>query len=402
MNGSLALPRPTFSLLANPRARRGGGIRSEAFRGGLPAIDSALHEIRSWPDYHPTPLHDLTGLAQHVQLGQLRLKDEGHRFGVGSFKPMGGGYAVSRILAREVMQVAGAARTGPRELLAGEFADIVSRVTVACATDGNHGRAVAWAARTFGCRAVVYLASHVSESREETIRSFGADVVRTSGNHDDAVRQVAADAGAAGWFVVSQTASATSPEIAHDIFLGYGALFHEMVNQLPHGVTPSHVFVQCGVGGLAASCMAYAELRWGGDRPVIVVVEAENAACAFRSVAAGEPVAIEGDLATLMGGLAAGEISPHVWPTLDAGADYCMTIPDEAAIDTMRCLAAMNPPIAIGEAGVASLAAALTAAQAPHARELMGLTGQSRVLTIGTEGATDPGAYAEIVGLSCP
>ncbi len=381
MGGSLALPQPTFSLLANPRARRGHGACSDAFRAGLPAVVAALDEIRSWPGYDPTPLHDLGGVAPHVALGRLFLKDEGHRFGVGSFKPMGGGYAVSRILAREGMR-----ETGGEPL------------TVACATDGNHGRAVAWAARTFGCRAVVYLASHVSTAREDTIRSFGADVVRTAGNHDDAVRQVAADATAAGWFVVSQTASATVPQIAFDIFVGYGALCHEMALQLPDGEPPSHLFVQCGVGGLAASCMAYTELRWGSDRPVIVVVEAETAACVFRSVEAGEPVAIGGDLATLMGGLAAGEVSPYAWPTLDAGADFCMTIPDEAAVATMRCLAGLDPPITIGEAGVASLAAVLAVARDGDAREQLGLTEESRVLTIGTEGATDPAAYAGIVG----
>lgn len=388
--------RASFSLIPNPRAKRGAGVFSRSFVGGLAVTNEALADIRLWPGYSPTPLHSLDGLAHAIGVLDLRYKDEGHRFGIESFKPLGGGYAVVRILARAVMKRTGAASVSSEQLLAGGHRDMLAATTVACATDGNHGRAVAWAARTFGCRAVVYLASHVSRLREEAIRSFGAEVVRTTGNHDDAVRQGAGDASREGWSFVSQMATATDSRIPSDILVGYSALFAELMEQWEEGA-PTHVFVQCGVGGLAAAAAAYGELRWGRDRPALVVVEAENAASVYESIKAGRRESVTGSLDTVMGGLAAGEVSEVAWPLLEAGADFCMTIPDRAAIDAMRLLARNAPPIVVGEAGVAGLAAVLAVAQDEGARKQLGLDQESRILTIGTEGATDPEVYQELL-----
>ena len=199
----------------------------------------------------------------------------------------------------------------------------------------------------------------------------------------------------AGLFV-SQMATATDSRIPSDILVGYSALFAELMEQWEAGA-PTHVFVQCGVGGLAAAAAAYGELRWGRDRPTLVVVEAENAASVFESIKAGQRESVTGSLDTVMGGLAAGEVSEVAWPLLEAGADFCMTIPDRAAIDTMRLLARNAPPIVVGEAGVAGLAAVLAVAQDQGAQMQLGLDRESRILTIGTEGATDPEVYQELV-----
>jgi len=210
------------------------------------------------------------------------------------------------------------------------------------------------------------------------------------------VRQAAGEARVRGWDFVSQMATATDPQIPNDILIGYSALFAEARDQLRD--PPTHVFVQCGVGGLAAAGAAYHELVWGSERPVLIVVEAENAAGVYESIAAGERISVTGPLETLMGGLAAGEVSEAAWPLLERGADFCVTIPDQAAVDTMRLLATRHPPIVGGEAGVAGLAAALAVCRDDDARRQLGLDAGSSILTIGTEGATDPEAYEKLVG----
>ena len=396
----MKLPAATYSVIANPRAARGTGVSSAPFADGLAATQGALDDIRGWPGYAPTPLCDLPDLADAIHVDCLRYKDEGQRFGIKSFKPFGGGYAVARILAGQVMRETGAVSVSSADLLGGQYDALLKLLTVACATDGNHGRAVAWMARTFGCQAVVYLASHVSRLREDAIRELGAEVVRTEGNHDAAVRQAAEDSAREGWAFVTQMATATDSQIPVDILTGYSALFAECGEQWGDDDVPTHLFVQCGVGGLAAAGAAYAELQWGRERPTVVVVEAENAASVCASVAAGSPQSITGSLDTVMGGLAAGEVSEAAWPILDAGVDFCVTIPDEAAIDTMRLLAENDPSVEGGEAGVAGLAAVLAVAQADEARGLLGLEDASRVLTIGTEGATDPELYEQLVGIA--
>ncbi len=386
-----------FSLLVNQSAERGEGASGDLLTGGLVATTAALDDISSWPGYQPTPLRGLKAVAQSMGVARVWYKDEGQRFGVMSFKPLGAGYCVSQIVIREMMLETGVPVTS-KDLLSGTLRDRSSRITVVCATDGNHGRAVAWAAGKFGCRAVVYLASHVSPGRERAIASYGVEVIRTSGNHDEAVRQAAKEASHEGWHLVSETANASTRVIAHDILVGYSTLLHEATNQWPADEPPTHMFVQSGVGGLAAACSAYAEARWGHKRPVLVLVEPQVACSIYRSVEAGERVAIGGEFDTVMAGLAAGEVSEYAWPLLRDGADFTMTIGDDSAIGTMRLLAKERPPIVAGESGVAGLAGAMSVAQDDEARVKVGLTAESRILTIGTEGATDAAIYQRLVG----
>ncbi len=398
------LPTTAFRFTPNPNADRGSsfldgaeGVRSSE------AKRQALDEIRSWPRYAATPLFDLGGVARAIGVGQIWYKDEGTRFGLDSFKPMGGGYAVSRIVARHVMRKAGIDNITPRDLLDGKYSNLTSDVTVTCATDGNHGRAVAWAARLFGCRAVVYMASLVSASREAAIASFGAEVVRSTGNHEQASRECSQAAEQNGWYVVSETERATEPAIANDTFAGYAALLHEMSEQLPQDIIPTHMFVQAGVGGLAAASAIFGAERWGSSRPILVVVEATVADCIRRSVEVGSPQVVTGELDTIMAGLAAGEMSRFAWSILARAADFAIAISDEAAAATMRLLAEApfgDSQIVGGESGVAGLAAVLVAAQDEDARRQLGVDHASRIVTIGTEGATDPAVYEQQVGKS--
>lgn len=383
----------SFGLLRNPAGAVDFRLPDEFLT--VEQIEKASDAIHCWPDYAPTPLVSLSGLATRLDIGGLWYKDEGHRFGVGSFKPMGGGHAVMGVVAREVER-----KTGGPVSAAGEFESVASQVTVACATDGNHGRAVAWAAQLFGCSSVAYLASHVSPHRESAIAAYGARIVRSTGNHEDAMRMMVADAQRDGWHIISETESASDPRIAYDTLAGYADIVSEIATDLDAD-TPTHIFVQAGVGGLAAATTVFGARRWGTQRPRTVVVEAENSECVFRSLEAGKRVTITGAMETVMAGLAAGEVSGYAWQVLHHGAHAAMVIPDVAALGAMRLLADApfgDQPIVGGESGVASLAAAVVACQDRAARDLLEIDETSRIVVYGTEGATDPDLYTRLVG----
>jgi diaminopropionate ammonia-lyase len=405
------LPECSFHLIRNRGADRSPAFRRNvisvleqsllAERGLTEGMKRAHSEITSWPGYVPTPIIELDGVAGQIGVSTLWYKDEGMRFGLNSFKAIGGGYAVSQIVARHVMRSTGSSDVTSRDLLEGHHGTMAAEITVTCSTDGNHGRGVSWAARQFGCHAIVYMASIVSPFRERAMTSLGAEVIRSTGNHEDATAECRAAAKKNGWYVVSETENATEPAIAADTLAGYSMLLGEASSQLPDGAVPTHLFVQAGVGGLAAASALYAADCWPDQRPILVVVEAENADCILRSLDKGQPVVVTGDLDTIMAGLAAGEVSSYAWSILKTGADFAMSIPDEAAIATMKLLADApfdDPPVVGGESGVAGLAAALLAASDSSARQSLGITESSRIMTIGTEGATDPEVYQQLVG----
>lgn len=378
------------------------GDTQRAILGGE-AWTRAQAQITRWPGYSPTPLHRLDGLARAAGLAQILYKDEGGRFGLGSFKALGGAYAVSRLLMREIEARTGTANVSIDDLLSGRHAEITRAITVTCATDGNHGRSVAWGAQRFGCACVIYVHATVSEARKAAIEHYGAQVVRTGGNYDDSVREADADAARLGRFVVSDTSYEGYMDVPRDVMQGYAVMADEALGQLPGGALPTHVFLQGGVGGLAAAVCAHFWERLGERRPRIVVVEPDKAACLYESARAGKPVAVHGDLDTVMAGLACGEVSLLAWSILKPGAFGFLTIDDEAALDTVRLLASGrygDAPIVAGESAVAGLTGCLGALADATAREQLGLDATSRVLVFGSEGATDAELYQRIVGRS--
>ena len=206
------------------------------------------------------------------------------------------------------------------------------RITVCCAADGNHGRAVAWGAARFGCECVIYVHQRVSAGRRRAIEAFGAEVREVPGNYDDSVRRAAADAAANGWFVVSDTSWNGYVDLPRDVMHGYTVMVDEVCDQLEPEAIPTDVFVQGGVGGLAAAVCARLAQRWAGNRPRLVVVEPERAACLYQNARAARPTAVGGELDTVMAGLAAGEVSILAWAILQPGADAFMTVSDRAAM----------------------------------------------------------------------
>lgn len=393
----------SFSIVRNPAASVATPYGSEQSailnRAGL---EAALGEISTWPGYRPTPLVSLPGLARAANVRTLHCKDEGRRFGLGSFKPLGGAYAVFRVIEDEIRRATGQG-VSSLDLIDGRHRDIVGGVTVCAATDGNHGRSVAWGARMFGCRCVIFINEAVTEGRENAIAAYGAEVRRVPGSFDDAVRAASKAAVIEGWHVVPDTAAGGDAEAAGNVMQGYAVLADEIVAQYFGDAPPSHLFVQAGVGGLAAAVCGQFWQAYGIERPLLITVEPRNAACWFESFKIGDPVTITGELNSLMSGLACGQPSPLAWPILHPGAQAAMTISDGAATETMRLLAMGlddDPPVVGGESGVAGLAAFLLVSQDADARRLLGLDDASRVVVINSEGDTDPETYHSIVGLS--
>ena len=351
--------------------------------------------VTGFDGYRPTPLHQLTGLADALGIEALWLKDESGRFGLGSFKSLGGAYAVVHLLRERLGSAVSVA-----DVAAGRAAARVADMTVCCATDGNHGLAVAWGARRAGARSVVFLPGPVSAGRERAIAAQGADIVRIAGSYDEAVETCAEQAGARGWLLVSDTSHAGGDEAPSRVMHGYTLLVDEIGDALA-GAVPTHLFVQGGVGGLAAAVIGAFRQDLGAGSPKGIVVEPTAADCLYQSALKGRPSPASGDLDTVMACLAAAEVSPLAWRVLERGAFAFMTLDDAGAVDAMRRAAAPaagDPPLVLGESGAASLAGLIAAAGDPAAREALALTAQSSALVIGSEGATDPDIYRRLVG----
>jgi diaminopropionate ammonia-lyase len=355
----------------------------------------ARAEIESWPGYAPTPLVPLEDVAKSARVAAVHYKDEGGRFGLGSFKALGGAFAVLRLLVTELARRGVAANATSTELEAGAHREAARNITVTCATDGNHGRSVAWGAQRFGCRCVIYVHEGVSQGRRDAIAKYGAEIRVVPGNYDDAVRACAREAEREAWFVVSDTSWEGYTEVPRDVMQGYRLMAEEAANQLEQA--PTHAFVPGGVGGVAAAVTVQMRARYGNAVKVIVA-EPDKAACLLASAEAGQPVTVEGDLDTLMAGLACGEPSLLAWQELERAAFAFMSVSDESAVDAMKLMAQRRPKVVAGESAVAGLAALLLAARDPFTRSMLGLDAESRVLLFGTEGATDPETYERLVG----
>ncbi|MCP3870051.1 MAG: diaminopropionate ammonia-lyase [Gammaproteobacteria bacterium] len=366
------------------------------------AFQQAAGIIRSWPGYKPTLLRDLSFLAQDTGVAQVLYKDESERFGLSSFKPLGGAYAVVRALISGLKQATGKENIEPQDILDGRYKERVSGMTVTAATDGNHGRSVAWGASLFGCRCVIFIHETVSPGRERAIARLGAEVRRNPGTYDDAVRKASAMARDMGWYPIPDTSDGVETEAPKNVMRGYALMAQEVIDSIPPHSLPTHIFLQAGVGGMAAAVAAQFWRRAGAKRIKVVLVEPEQAACWYHSLEAGKPVDVRGELDSVMAGLACGEVSMLAWPILAPVTSAMMTVEDAAAVDCMGLLAEGrlgDAPMVAGESAVAGLAGFLAAAADNGARKTLGIDADSRILLFGTEGASDPETYTALTGL---
>ncbi len=363
----------------------------------------ARHTISQWASYESTALHSLDGLASEIGIDALYYKDESTRFGLGSFKALGGAYAVQHVLRQALDTDVPDATVSLDDINSQHFADKVEKITVVTATDGNHGRSVAWGAQRFGCQCMIYMHENVSQGRQEAVEAFGAKVVRVAGNYDDSVRQADHDAKANGWHIVSDTSYPGYMEIPRDVMAGYTLMTTEAMDQLPQSVIPTHVFIQGGCGGLAGAVGADLWHRYGDKMPHLSVVEPVPAACLYESARTGEPQLVNITDESLMAGLSCGEVSLLGWQILKPCARHFLTISDAPVAPLMKLLAvgtSGDSAIVAGESAIAGLAGLIGAIRnEPLARE-MNLNESSRVLVFGTEGATDPEVFKALVGTS--
>jgi diaminopropionate ammonia-lyase len=366
---------------------------------GMRAAKEVERYLTYRDNHAPTPLHSLPALAAELGVGAIHVKDEGFRLGLGSFKALGGSYAVIRLVLEEAGRQLGRP-VDVTELHTPEVHAIAAGMTVACATDGNHGRSVAQGAQLVGAKAAIFVHSGVSDERVAAIARFGAQMVRVEGTYDDSVTDAARVASEKGWIVVSDTSWPGYERIPGLVMQGYTAMVREALRQLPE--PPTHVFVQAGVGGVAAAVAGHLALVLGDRRPIFVVVDPVRAACLYESARAGHPVKIEHGESTVMAMLECYEPSLVAWRVLSRVADAFMTVDEEDAVAVMNRLARPagdDPAIVAGESGGAGLAGLMRAAADPELRTALDLNEASQVFVINTEGATDPERYAELVGM---
>ena len=363
-----------------------------------------FHE--SFPQYSVTPLADLREMASFLGLAGVYVKDESWRFGLNAFKVLGGSFAMARYIAgemgKDVSEMSYAYLTGE------DFRKEFGQAVFFTATDGNHGRGVAWAANRLGQKAVVHMPRGSSKSRFDNIAREGAAVTIEEVNYDDCVRMAAAEAARTEHGVVIQdTAWEGYEDIPSWIMQGYGTMAAEADEQLQKAGAgrPTHIFVQAGVGSLASAVVGYFANLFPDHPPVFVIMEADAAACLYKGAAAGdgEPRTVGGDMQTIMAGLACGEPNTIGWDILRNHAAAFLSCPDWAAAKGMRMLGAPlkgDPPVTSGESGAIGmgvLSTIMTDDGYRELREALGLSADSRVLLFSTEGDTDPERYKNIV-----
>ncbi len=376
---------------------------SQLLHPELPRQIRAFH--RRIPDYRMSPLKGLTNLADILGLGGIWVKDESARLDLQSFKVLGGSYAIYRLIQKRLGL--GNQKVSFEDLTSGSVREKLGDLTFAAATDGNHGRGVAWSARQMGFNSIIYVHKLTSRDRIRAIERNGAKVVVIDGNYDDAVRQVYQDAQRNGWEVVSDTSWEGYEDIPRWVMQGYTTMLSEAQEQLAaQGVTkPTHVFIQAGVGSLAAAVTAFYYGLFGEERPKIVVVEPTQAACLYHSarVGDGRPHRVVGDLNTIMAGLACGEPNPIAWQILRDCVDYFAVCPDYVAAMGMRVYGVPlkgDPAVISGESGAVTLGALMYTIQHDLGRELceqLELGPDSQVLLINSEGNTSPDDFRYVV-----
>ena len=354
--------------------------------------------------YAPTPLVPLPYLASTLGLGNILAKDESKRFGLNAFKVLGASYAMGRYLAERLGKSID--DLTPADLCSPAVSERLGPITFVSATDGNHGRAVAWTAQQLGKKAVIYMPKGSDPARLENIRSHGAEASITDLNYDDAVRLAWKMACENGWIMVQDTAWDGYEDIPAWIIQGYAALAVEALAQwrAEELEPPTHLFLQAGVGSFASGVLGYMASELGDALPKTIIVEPHAADCIYRSALAGDgqPHNVTGDLSTLMAGLACGEPCTVGWPILRDYASAYVSCPDYVAANGMRLYAAArggDAPIVSGESGAPPLGALdhimRNPALAPL-RESLGLGPDSRVMLISTEGDTSPRVWRDV------
>ena len=362
---------------------------------------------RSFPQYSVTPLQNLSSLAKYLGVKNIFCKDESYRFGLNAFKVLGGSYAMGRYIAKELGR--DISELPYNVLSSDKLREEFGQATFFTATDGNHGRGVAWAAKRLGQKAVVRMPKGTTKTRFDNIAKEGATVTIEEVNYDDCVRMAAAEAAKTEHgIIVQDTAWDGYEEIPLWIMQGYSTIINEVVEQLEAAKEekPTHVFLQAGVGSFAGAVQGYLAHLYGDDRPVTIICEPHGANCIYKSMEAndGNPHNVSGDLTTIMAGLACGEPNTISWKILRDNADFSVSCDDQVAARGMRVLSSPlgnDTRVISGESGAVGLGLfTILSEKKEEYKELMNelkIDENSRILCISTEGDTDVEGYKNVV-----
>jgi diaminopropionate ammonia-lyase len=337
-------------------------------------IDEAIQSISSWETYSPTPLLKLNKLNEVLKFKEIYYKDEDKRFNLKSFKALGGAFAVNKI--------------------SNEKKDII----VATATAGNHGRSVAWGAQRLGLKCKIFISDNVSESRAIAMKNLDAEVIRVKGNYDDSLKECIKQSKKNNWEIIQDVSWKNYEKIPQLIMAGYTIMIKEIFDQIEDD-SITHVFLQAGVGGMAASMIA-GFAKFSKNVPKFIIVEPESADCVFRSIKNNKPTRVNIKKETLMGGMSCGDVSTVAWKILQNSANYCLTISDEAISSAVALLAESrlsDQKIIAGECAVPGVIALISAFNNKDYLNKLELNSDSKILLFGCEGLTDKEMYQKLL-----
>jgi diaminopropionate ammonia-lyase len=361
----------------------------------------AMNFHKSFEEYKETPLWCLKCYAKEKGIKNLYVKDESYRFGLNSFKVLGGSYAIGKVIAKKLNKDISKISFG--YLKSNEWKKEIEKIILATATDGNHGRGVAWTAKQLGLEAKIYMPFGSTENRLNHIKNLGAEAYITDMNYDDTVRYVVEQAKENNWTVIQDTAWEGYKEVPKWIMQGYSTLAKEIIDQVGDNI-PTHVFLQAGVGAFASVIASILTAYYVEEAPKIIIVEPRNAACFYESIKNDKLTNVTGKMETIMAGLACGEPNPLGYEILSKYGHIFISASDEMAKRGMRLL--YNPKgsdmkIISGESGAVGLGVLdeiLTNKEYAELKEILELDEESTILIISTEGNTDPDMYKIIVG----
>ena len=337
-------------------------------------IDEAINSISSWKTYSPTPLLKLNKLNEHLNFGEIYYKDEDKRFDLKSFKALGGAFAVNKIANEKKNPI------------------------ISTATAGNHGRSVAWGSQRLGLKCKIFISEFVSESRAEAMRELGADVIRVKGNYDASLKECIKQSNQNKWEIVQDVSWDGYKEVPKLIMAGYTIMVKEIIDQIKSD-SFTHVFLQAGVGGMAAAMIA-GFAKFSNNIPKFIIVEPENANCVFQSIQNNKPTSVNIIKETIMGGMSCGDVSTVAWEILKNSANNCLTISDDAISTTVAMLAESkfsNEKIIAGECAVPGVIALISLFKNKEYMNKLNLNSNSKILLFGCEGLTDKAMYQKLL-----
>ncbi|CEG26339.1 diaminopropionate ammonia-lyase [Bacillus sp. B-jedd] len=394
-----------INYILNENAGKSDYEKASAAFMSQEAVEKVRNFHASFPEYKVTPLQSLAELSKQLGVSNLWVKDESYRFGLNAFKVLGGSFAVGKYLAGKLN--ADISELSFEKLRSEQVKAKLGDITFVTATDGNHGRGIAWAANQLGQKSVVYMPKGSSEIRLNNIRKEGSEASITDLNYDDTVRLASQKAEENGWVLLQDTAWDGYEKIPFWIMQGYGTLLDEAMEQIAETGSgrPTHVFLQAGVGSFAGSMLGYLVEKFGDERPMTVIVEPDKAECHYKSINVGDgkPYSVTGDLDTIMAGLACGEPSLSSWGILKDYAEAFVSCPDYVAARGMRILAnplGSDPHVVSGESGAVGVGLVSLLSQNKNLNEMknaLKLNRDSKILIISTEGDTDPDHYRKVV-----